>query len=131
MINKKFATAVTCMDGRIQIPVIEYMKSTFGAAYVDMITEPGPNKILSDNTDTSLVESIRRRVEISVKAHGSRIIGIVGHYDCAGNPADKETQLNHLHRSISVVKTWRFDAQVIGLWVNKTWQVHELDPRAQ
>ena len=52
MINKKFATAITCMDGRIQIPVIEYIKSNYGVDYVDVITEPGPNKILSDNTDT-------------------------------------------------------------------------------
>jgi carbonic anhydrase len=127
MLENKFATAVTCMDGRIQVPVIEYIKSNYGVEYVDMITEPGPNKILSDNTDTSVVESIRRRVEISVKAHGSRIIAIIGHYDCAGNQTDKETQLNHLHRSISLVKKWGFNAHIICLWVDEAWQVHEID----
>ena len=129
MNDKKFATAVTCVDGRIQIPVIEYMKSTFGVTYVDLITEPGPNRILSENRDTSLVESIKRRVGISVEKHGSKIIAVIGHYDCAGNPADKETQLNHTLNAIDMVKQWGFDVQVIGLWVDEAWQVHEVNPR--
>jgi len=38
-----FCTAVNCMDGRVQLPVINYLKERFSANYVDMITEPGPN----------------------------------------------------------------------------------------
>lgn len=34
----KFATAINCMDGRVQIPVIEYIKSKYEVDYVDMIT---------------------------------------------------------------------------------------------
>ena len=32
-----FATAINCMDGRVQIPVIEYLKKEFKVDYVDMI----------------------------------------------------------------------------------------------
>ncbi|UCC13101.1 MAG: hypothetical protein JSW02_04690 [candidate division WOR-3 bacterium] len=127
--SSTFTTAVTCMDGRIQIPVIEYMKSTFGVAYVDMITEPGPNKILSENTDNNIVGSIRRRVAISVEVHYSKVIAVVGHHDCVGNPTDKETQRHHIHNAVSMVNTWGFDAQVIGLWIDETWLVHEVSPR--
>ena len=129
MMRNVFATAVTCMDGRIQIPVIEYMKNTFGAAYVDVITEPGPNKILSDNTDASMIGSIRRRVAISVQKHGSKLIAIVGHHDCAGNPADTENQRRHTLAAMGVVKKWGFNAQIIGLWVDEAWKVHEVEPR--
>ena len=118
-----FATAISCMDGRIQIPVIEYIKSKCAVDYVDMITEPGPNKILSENTDRTLIESIKRNVTISVEVHNSKLIAIVGHNDCAGNPADKETQLSHILASINTVKSWEFTAQVIGLWVDEKWRV--------
>ncbi len=43
-----FAVAINCMDGRIQIPVIDYVKKRFHVRYVDMITEPGPVRILSE-----------------------------------------------------------------------------------
>lgn len=107
------------MDGRVQIPVVEYIKSKYAVDYVDMITEPGPNKILSENADRDLIESIKRRVTISAEVHNSKLIAIVGHYDCAGNPADKETQLSHILASINTIKSWEFEAHVIGLWVDE------------
>ncbi len=36
-----FATAINCMDGRVQLPVIAYLKSKYVVDYVDAITEPG------------------------------------------------------------------------------------------
>ncbi|MEE8597362.1 MAG: carbonic anhydrase [bacterium] len=50
-------------------------------------------------------------------------IAIVSHYDCAGNPADKETQLSHILASNNTVKSWEFDARVIGLWVAENGDV--------
>jgi hypothetical protein len=119
--NDLFSTAINCMDGRVQIPVIKFMKEEHGVDYVDMITEPGPNKILARNEDKALIESIKKRVAISVEKHNSKLIAIVGHYDCAGNPADKETQLNHIRNSINTIESWKFNIQVIGLWVDETW----------
>jgi len=36
---------------------------------------------------------------------------------------DKETQLSHILASINTVKSWEFEAQVIGLWVDENWRV--------
>jgi len=121
-----FTTVINCMDGRVQIPVIEYIKEKYNADYVDMITEPGPNLILSENTDKQLTESIKRRVSISVQKHGSKLIAIVGHHDCAGNPADKDTQLHHIRKSIKTIKSWNFDVRIFGLWVDPDWHVKEV-----
>ncbi len=33
------------------------------------------------------------RVEVSVNKQGSKLMAIVGHYDCAGNPVEEEEQL--------------------------------------
>ena len=122
-----FCTAINCMDGRVQLPVIEYMKKKFTIDYVDMITEPGPNKILAEDSDYKLIESIFSRIEISVKKHGSKHIAIIGHFDCAGNPANQEEQWLHTLEAVKTVKERFKNTEVIGLWVNKNWDVTEIN----
>ncbi len=119
---RSFATAINCMDGRTQIPVIDYVRRTFDVWYVDMITEPGPVKILSEITESPQVQSIRRRLEISTEKHGSKSVTIVAHHDCAGNPVDAETQVRQLAQSITKIRSWGFDAEIIGLWVDENWK---------
>lgn len=121
--TKKFATAINCMDGRAQKPVIEFMQKNFGVDYVDMVTEPGPNKILAEGKATKLIESIKKRVEISVKKHGSQVIAVTGHYDCAGNPVDEETQKEHLKKSVKVIEAWGFQVKIIMLWLDEGFKV--------
>ena len=106
--DKKFATAINCMDGRVQEPVLGYMKQNFGASYVDMITEPGPNKILAENSNANVIELLKEKVAISVEKHGSEVIAITGHYDCAGNPASEDEQKEHLRKAVSVIVSWGF-----------------------
>ena len=126
MSNMKFATAINCMDGRVQIPIIEWLRKEHGVDYVDMITEPGPNKILAEGKDTQALEQIKRKVEISVNKQGSELIAIIGHYDCAGNPVEKDTQLKQILSAIKTVKAWNFEVQIIGLWVDENWRVHKV-----
>jgi hypothetical protein len=116
----KFATAINCMDGRVQEPVISWFKIRQGYDYVDMITEPGPIKSLADG-DPKVIESIKMRTAISVEKHHSDIIAVVGHYDCAGNPESKEVQLAQIDYSIQEVKSWGFNVKVVGLWVGDSW----------
>lgn len=58
------------MDGRAQLPVNEYIKKKFGVDHVDTITEPGPIRILAENQDEMMLNSIKLRVEVSVVKHG-------------------------------------------------------------
>jgi hypothetical protein len=123
----EFVSAVNCMDGRVQEPVINWMKQRYSAKFVDMITEPGPIKILSDNKNDCLVESIKARLAVSIEKHGSSVIAVVGHYDCAGNPSSKETQINQIKDSIKLISSWFKNVTIIGLWVNQDWQVELLN----
>jgi len=75
--SARFGTAINCMDGRTQIPVIEWMRKRHGVSYVDMITEPGVDAVLAANDDAQTIESIKREVGISTEKHGSRIIAVV------------------------------------------------------
>jgi len=114
------------MDGRIQLPVITYLQKRFNTKYVDSITEPGPNLILSKQTDSYLVESILTRLKISVEKHKSIGVAIVGHCDCAGNPAKKDDQIKHIEESIRYIRKQYEELEIIGLWVNENWKVTEV-----
>jgi hypothetical protein len=118
-----FATVINCMDGRVQEPVIAWMKTEYGVDYVDDITEPGPVCMLAGSADQQALESLRRRVDISVTKHGSHVVAIAAHHDCAGNPVCKDEQMVQLRAAIDYVKSWNFDVDVLGLWVDEKWQV--------
>jgi carbonic anhydrase len=91
-----------------------------------MITEPGPIRVLAENTDKPTIESIKRRVGISIGKHISVHIVIIGHHDCAGNPVEKATQLKQILESIWTVRSWGFRAETLGLWIDENWVAHEV-----
>jgi hypothetical protein len=127
MAEDSFATAINCMDGRTQIPVIEYMKKTCGVDYVDTVTEPGPDGILGDKTNMTLIESIRKRVEISVQKHGSKNVAVIAHHDCAGNPVEPKVHLEQVERAVELVRSWGHGCRVFALWLDQHFEVHLVD----
>jgi carbonic anhydrase len=122
----RFVTAVNCMDGRTQLPVNEWLRRTFGADFVDTVTEPGPVRALAVADDQAAVESIRRRVQISVEMHDSTHVAVVAHHDCAGNPVDEATQLRQLAHAAARVREWGLGISVELLWVGEDWQVERV-----
>jgi S-methylmethionine-dependent homocysteine/selenocysteine methylase len=52
--HKKFGTAINCMDGRTQLPVLDWVKKNYDVDYVDMITEAGADKILAESLPENL-----------------------------------------------------------------------------
>jgi len=127
MSSFRFATTINCMDGRVQVPVIEYIKTKYNVDYVDMITEAGPVCLLSKREENNITESIRKLVELSILKHRSQLIALVAHYDCAGNPVGKEVQIQQMHLAMRNVAKWNHSIQVIGLWVDKNWGVNKVE----
>jgi hypothetical protein len=125
-IGTKFCTAINCMDGRTQIPVIEYLNKKYDSNFVDMITEPGPIKYLAEQDNEVIINSINSRINISISKHGSKNIAVVGHHDCAGNPISKEEQIKQILKSVEYLKSKFTDIKIIGLWVNENWEVEEI-----
>jgi len=121
-----FCTTINCMDGRVQLPVIQYLQDYFNVKFVDSITEPGPILALSEPFNSSMVNAILNRLEISVEKHNSVGLAIVGHHDCAGNPQSKDVQLDQLHKAIDFIKAQYTDLNIIGLWVDENWQVYKV-----
>jgi len=68
-----FATALNCIDGRIQLPVIRQVQELSSAEYVDMITETGIDRLL---TDEAFRKTIQQKMDISIEKHGSKFIAV-------------------------------------------------------
>ena len=118
----KFATAINCIDGRTQKPVIDFIRKKFSVDYVDMITEPGPDKILSENKKSGITESIKRRVEVSIEKHKSKATVVIGHHDCAGNPVNGKTHRMQIKKAVQNVGSWNSEVPVFGLWLDRDWK---------
>jgi len=116
-----FATAINCIDGRAQIPVIERIKGRFGVTYVDMITEPGADGVMASGPQAA-IEAIKQKVQLSVERHGSHVVAVAAHHDCLANPASREQHLEHLKQAVEHVRSWGLPVRVIALWVNEWWR---------
>lgn len=124
MVEGKFATSITCMDGRIQIPLNTWIKENYRVDFVDTITEPGVDKKVSENKN---LDSIKAKTEISINAHKSGLIAVSGHYDCAGNPVSNSEHISQIKKGVDVIKSWGYDVTVIGLWVNDKWEIEKVE----
>ena len=118
-----FGTSIHCMDGRIQEPVQRYLKEAFALTYIDSITEPGPARVLSAAENQSIIDAITDKVRISVDHHQSQLIAISSHHDCAANPFDEEVKKEQITISAHNLKRIFPQCDIIGLWVDDTWQV--------
>ena len=125
--NFKFGTAINCIDGRTQVPVIDFMKQKYGTDGVDMVTFPGVDGVISSLGNFNTIALIRNAVSISIEKHGSRIIAVVGHFDCAGNPGNREHHYAHIGKAVQQVSSWNFDAGIVGLYVNDKWQIEQVN----
>ena len=125
MVSGHFATAITCIDGRAQAPVRDWMRLHLSVEYVNMITEPGPPRILTHGP-AEIVKAIQDKVRFLIEAHAARTVAVVGHHDCRANPVSREEHLEQIRTGVGVVQSWGLGIEVIGLWVNEHGYVDEV-----
>ena len=121
-----FYTAVNCIDGRVQLPVINYLKARFKVDYIDSVTEPGPVLYLAEKTGSEQTKSILRGVEISINDHKSTGIAVIAHHDCAGNPVEDHVQIGQLALAARFLASRYPKVEIIRLWVDSNWSVTEM-----
>jgi len=121
-----YGTAINCMDGRVHLPLLDWMKATYGVDYVDLITEPGPDKLLSSGSPEALA-SVRDKAQFLITVRGSKILVVAGHHDCKGNPVSREYHKEQIRKGVAVVRSWGLPATIVGVWINQDWQVEVVD----
>jgi hypothetical protein len=114
-------TAITCIDGRMHAPVVGWLKARFGVDHVDLVTEPAPERELTQGWITSV--DLKAKVAISARAHGSEVVALAGHFDCARNPASREEQWEQIRRGVQAIRGWHLAPTTLGLWVSERWTV--------
>jgi len=122
-----YYTVINCMDGRVQRPALDYLTDGFGTDYIDSITEPGVNGVLARRDDPGLVDSILRKVTLSIEKHQTIGIAVAGHHDCAGNPGDKNHQNRDTAEAVRFLREQFPATSIIGLWIDEHWTCHEID----
>jgi carbonic anhydrase len=123
----KFATAINCMDGRVQLPVINWLMENLSVDYVDMITEPGPDRILAEGT-AAAQDSIKARVLISVNKHGSDTILVAAHDDCAGNPVSRAEHEMQVRQCVIKIRSWNLPVnRIFGAWIDDKWRIEIIE----
>jgi len=121
---RDFGTVLTCMDGRIQRKVSDYLLTTFGVKSVDTVTAAGMVKHVA--ADTERTQTILGDLDVSVTQHGSRDIAVVAHHDCAGNPITEEKQKDQIARAVARLLRRHPDAEVIGIWLDGNWTIERV-----
>ncbi|HKO62852.1 MAG TPA: carbonic anhydrase [Pyrinomonadaceae bacterium] len=124
MLKDTFATAITCIDGRVQRPVTDWVKLHVNVDHVDLITEPGPDKVFSSGP-RPVIEDMMRKVAFSVQHHFSKVVIVSGHDTCAANPATREEHVEQIKDSVEKILEYRLNVRVLGLWVSE-WGSVEL-----
>jgi carbonic anhydrase len=125
MATGTFATVINCIDGRAKHPVDNWVHLNLRVNHVDLITEPGPDKVLSQGTAEQIAE-IKRKVLVSQTAHHSEIVILAGHYDCAGNPVSEAEHRAQIAQGTQVIASWGLGMRVIGLWITSDWGIERL-----
>lgn len=108
------------MDGRVQLPVLHWIKDNNPVDFVDVITEAGMDGVLAKQEN---IDEIIRSINVSVNLNKSTKIFMVGHFDCRGNPTDEKTHKLEIVEAVKRLKTHWTKLEVSGLWVNQQWQV--------
>jgi carbonic anhydrase len=116
----KRATCLNCMDGRVQLPVLQWIKANYNVDFVDVITEAGMDNVLCNQED---IREVLRSITISVDVNKSTRLFVVGHYDCRGNPVEEDVHRQEITCSVKRLRDYWPKHEVVGLWVNKDWQV--------
>ncbi|MFH1593194.1 MAG: carbonic anhydrase [Candidatus Omnitrophota bacterium] len=114
------ATCLNCMDGRVQLPVLNWIREKYSIDFVDVITEAGIDGVVASQDN---IDEIIRSINISVNINKSVRIFLVGHHDCKGNPVDEETHRENINKAVARLKAYWPEFEIIGLWVNGHWQV--------
>lgn len=117
MATARFATAISCIDGRIQLRVLDQIELRFGARNIDNITSPGAVQHLAGEVSEA-GRHLLKAAETSIAAHDSTQIAVIAHSDCAANQVPDATQKQQLVAAQETLAGAFPEAEVLALFLD-------------
>ena len=122
----KFGTLINCTDGRVQYPVMDYLKKSYDIEFFDAANEAGPLLTLTKKSNKCRLISLKEQIRTSLEEHHSKFIALVGHHDCTDNPGDRAFQESQMDEALDYLqRAFGKDKTYVGLYVNEDWAVEE------
>jgi len=122
----KFGTLINCTDGRVQYPVMDYLKEHYDFDFFDAANEAGPLKTLTKNSDKCRLITLKEQIRISLEEHDSKFIALIGHHDCKDNPGSRAFQESQMDEALDYLqRSFGNSITYVGLYVNERWVVEE------
>jgi len=122
--EKEFVICLNCIDGRVQLPVINWITTYYDVKYVDMITFPGMDGIWASKNN--VLNDLQEKIEFSKDGHDSDHVFIVGHHDCLANSVTDEIHKEQIVDAVKNIKERNLSCTVTGLWVDDGFKVHKV-----
>lgn len=126
--NTDHGTVVNCMDGTIQLPVIEFAKRLWKVGWVDMITDAAPEKILFEAKEKETILRIHQNIKTSLREQKTKHLAIVSHSGCDTNKAPNDKKVEMLHCVVGDLKKIYQDTNVIGIWIDEEGRILKIEP---
>lgn len=114
MTGPTFGAALTCIDGRITGLVVDRLRTTWGVDHVDVVTTPGP-----ETPSALAAPHLWDALQVSVDRHGTHEVAVVGHTDCAANPAADDDRRRQIRDAVAVART-RLPGTTVTGWLAHT-----------
>jgi hypothetical protein len=123
------------MDGRAQKAIADFGRQKFGAKYPDTITEAGLVGLLgAKKIKKSLLNSLKKKMLISIEKHYSKGIVVHGHQECAALSGFNDGRhRDAVRKAVRIVQSLiNSSVPVVGVFVKRSkddlniWEAEEL-----
>jgi hypothetical protein len=116
--EKKYAVAVVCADGRLHQDEVHFnaaLKEHLGVDLVDVLAVAGPDGITKSGREGEAT-ALAKNIQVLIGAHHPISVAFVGHYNCAGNPAEDEQHDADVQTTMAQFKDMlSFDGEMVAL----------------
>ena len=131
--GKKYAVAVVCADGRIHQDEVHFNKALrdhLGVDLVDVLAVAGPDGVTKPGRENE-AEALAKNIQVLIGAHHPLVVAFVGHYNCAGNPAEDEQHDADVQTTMMQFKDMlSFDGEMVALMAQResdtSWPLKEV-----
>lgn len=121
MPTEPFALAINCVDGRVQQPLLRWIRDELSLSRVDYLTVPGADAALAEHGRE--LERARETASFLTDQRDHRCALVAGHWDCLGNPVDEERHREQIRRAAEELHRWGVAPRTLGVWIREGWSV--------